>query len=283
MSNISIKSLEDNNLSFYRTSHYFERYGEFFTVEQFCEYCNWAKDKKIKIYILGNGSNTLFINKKIKSLILKNKLCKEIKPLSNNRIQVTSSVLVLDLLKYCHKNYLDSFYYLASVPATIGGALAMNAGRGKQHQLTIYDFVESVTFFDFESNSVKTLKKEQIVKGYRNTIFTGIHSRLILSATLKFTPTEFKKNPIVDRCKWSKNNQDYSAPNCGSVFRDSDSRILKKLRGLKIGKSSLSLKTNNWILNKSDSSFCIIIIIKIIFFIHYLLGKKAELEIITVD
>lgn len=283
MSQVTIKSVQDNNLSFYRTLHYFERYGEFFNLEQFREYCHWAKEQGSKIYILGNGSNTLFVNRKIKSLILKNKLIQEIKPLANNTIEVSSSVLLIDILKYCYKNSLDSFYYLASVPATIGGALAMNAGRGKQHQLTIYDFVESVTFFDFETDSIKTLKKEQIVKGYRNTVFTGIHSRLILSATLKFTPKTFEENPILDRCKWSKNNQDYSAPNCGSVFKESDSRILKKLRGLKIGEASLSRRTNNWILNKSHSSIFIIFIIKVVKMVHLLIGKKAELEIITVD
>lgn len=280
---ITVKSIINNNLSFYKTSHCFERYGEFSTVTQFQEYCNWATKRKIKIYILGNGSNTFFVRKKVKSLILKNKLCQDIKTLSSGEIEVTSSVLVIDILKYCYKNSLASFYYLASVPATIGGALAMNAGRGKQHQLTIYDYVESVTFYDFETSSVKVLKKEQIIKGYRTTLFTGIHARLILSAKFKFPTISFEENPITSRCKWSKNYQDYSAPNCGSVFKEADSQILKKLRGLKVGQASLSPKTSNWILNKSDSSIFITILIKIVVFLHFLARKRAVLEIVEVD
>ncbi|MFE1744300.1 hypothetical protein [Coleofasciculus sp. H7-2] len=159
----------------------------------------------------------------------------------------------------------------------------MNAGRGRQHQSTIYDFVESVTFFDFESNTIKTFGIEKIVKGYRETIFTGIHSCLILSAIFKFNQATFDNNPITERCKWSKKFQDNSAPNCGSVFKLADHRILNRLRGLQIGGASFSSKTYNWILNKSIDSKSILILIKIAKFLHIINGKKAELELIVVD
>ncbi|MEP0796343.1 FAD-binding protein [Trichocoleus sp. DQ-A3] len=279
----NIKSITDSNLSFYRSLHYFEKYAEFHTLEEFYEYCNWAKSNHVKIYILGNGSNTLFAKKKIKSLILKNQMNKHLQPLPDNRLEVCSSVFLIDVLKYCYENSFDSFYYLASVPATIGGALAMNAGRGRQHQCTIYDFVESVTFFDFESNTIKTLGRENIVKGYRETVFTGIHSCLILSAIFKFNQVTIEQNPIAERCKWSKKFQDNSAPNCGSVFKLADHRILNRLKGFKIGKTSFSSKTYNWILNKSVDSKSILILIKIAKFLHLINGKKAELELITVD
>jgi UDP-N-acetylmuramate dehydrogenase len=278
-----IKSVVDQNLSFYRTNHYFKLYGEFNTVEKFCEYCDWATANQIKIYVLGNGSNTLFVSREIKTLILKNQLDKYIKQLSENRFEVSSSVAVLDLLKRCYKDSLDSFYYLASVPATIGGALAMNAGRGREHQLSIYDFIESVTFFDFEKHCLTSLGKAEIVKGYRETIFTGIHSRLILSAVFRFEPIDLSSNPISDRLKWTKAIQDNSAPNCGSVFKASDYQIMSQVKGLKLGKSQFSSKTHNWILNKSDSSFSILILIFIVRLLHFLKVKKLELELILVD
>jgi UDP-N-acetylmuramate dehydrogenase len=278
-----IKSITDSNLSFYRTIHHFEKYGEFHTIEQFHEYCKWAKANQVKVYILGNGSNTLFKGKRVKSLVLRNKLSKQIIPLPEHRLEVSSSTLVIDVLKYCYENSFDSFYYLSSVPATIGGALAMNAGRGRQYQLTIYDFVESVTFFDFETDCIKTLGKENIIKGYRETIFTGIQSRLILSAIFKFSHLHFEGNPIAERCKWSKKYQDYSAPNCGSVFKTADHRILNRLQGLSIGKACFSAKTVNWISNTSSDSIPIIILITIAKILHFVRGKKAELEVIVVD
>lgn len=279
----NIKSITENALSFYRTTHHFEKYAEFYTLEQFREYCDWAKANNTKVYILGNGSNTLFSRKNVKTLILKNKLEKQIDMLPDGKVKVSSSTMIIDILKYCFENSLDSFYYLASVPATIGGALAMNAGRGKHHQLTIYDFVETVDFFDFENNSIRTLSGKEIVKGYRETIFTGIQSCLILGAVFKFHRADLKINPIAERCRWSKKNQDHSAPNCGSVFKESDAELLEKLRGFRIGKSSFSKKTNNWILNKSESPLPLILLITIAKFMHSWKRKTAKLEVILVD
>ncbi|VEP12235.1 UDP-N-acetylenolpyruvoylglucosamine reductase [Hyella patelloides LEGE 07179] len=278
-----IQSITSNKLSYYRTTHNFKNYAEFETLEQFKEYCIWAKANNRKIYILGNGSNTLFARKNIKSLILKNQLHKKIDVLSKNKIRASSSTLIRDVLKYCFDNSLDSFYYLASVPATIGGALAMNAGRGKSFQRTIYDFVETVDFFDFEDNRVKTLTNEEIVKSYRQTIFTGIQSKLILSAVFKFQKIQLEGNPITQRCIWSKENQDYSAPNCGSVFKEADPYILNKLRGWHINKASFSSKTNNWILNKSESYIPLMLLITAAKIIHFLKRKIAKIEIIFVD
>ncbi len=278
-----IKELNDSNLSYYRTEHYFERYAEFTSLEEYNNYCQWAKQQGIKLYILGNGSNTLYQKQRVKSLILKNKLPKKIEALSTNRFEVSSTVLVLELLKVCLSKSLDSFYYLASVPATIGGALAMNAGRGRKHNLTIYDFVESVSFYDHESDTVKTLGKEEIVQGYRQTIFTGVQSRLVLSAVFKFPELTTPGNPIMERCRWSKKFQDYSGPNCGSVFKAVDFEIMKKLQGFSLGKTCFSERSVNWITNHSKNSRKILFLIWIAKILHRLKGKKAELEIIIVD
>lgn len=276
-----IESLVSNKLSHYRTQHNFERYAEVTSIDEFKEYCQWAKTMNVRLYILGNGSNTLFTKKSINTLIIKNQLPKFIKPLSEYQLEVSSSALVMDVLKYCQEKCWDSFYYLASVPATVGGALAMNAGRGKHHRCTIYDFVESVTFF--EDGEIKTLTNDEIERTYRQTIFTGIHQRIILSAVFKFNPLESEKNLLVDRLKWSKNYQDYSAPNCGTVFKLASSPIMKILKGLSIGKASFSSKTGNWILNKSENSIAINTLIFIAKILHFLTGRKIELEVIKVD
>ncbi|BAY74031.1 hypothetical protein NIES25_04400 [Nostoc linckia NIES-25] len=281
MSNLKIESLTSNSLSHYRTQHHFQRLGEINSIDDLQEYCNWAEENKVNIYIIGNGSNTLFAKKNIQSLILKNKLPKYIKPLGENRVEVSSSVSIMEVLKYCYQNSVDSFYYLASVPATIGGALAMNAGRGRQHKCTIYDFIESVTFF--EDGSIKTLDNSQIVRDYRQTIFTGVHSKLILSAVFKFEPADFTESPIVSRQHWAKEHQDNTAPNCGSVFKTANFKILSKLRGMAIGKAMFSAKTTNWILTKSQNSYAILLLIKIAQLLHFVSGQKIELELIVID
>ena len=278
-----VSSRNTDRLSFYRTKHCFEKYGEFETVEEFIQYCQWAHENKVRIYILGNGSNVLFKSKTVRSLILKNRLKETIKPLDDGRLEISSSTQIIKVLKYCNTQSLESFYYLSSVPATIGGALAMNAGRGRHQNMTIYDFVETVTFFDFEQNKIKTCTANDVVKGYRHTIFTNAQNKLILNAVFKFEPIRLLKDPIVERKKWSKTFQDYSAPNCGSVFKLADYRILRKLQGIGIGKTSFSKKTANWILNKSENTVSIRILISLAKLLHTFLGKTIELELIVIE
>lgn len=277
---VKVDPLTSSNLSFYRTLNHFKRYGEFYSLEDFREYCDWANQHQVELYIVGNGSNTLFAAQFVNSLVLKNKLAKIIKPLPNSRLEVSSSVMIAEVLKYCYEHSLDSFYYLASVPATIGGALAMNAGRGRNYDVTIYDFIESVTFYS--DGQIQTLRSAEIEKGYRETMFAGIHSRLILSAIFQFVPHQFACDPILERREWAKSHQDNVGPNCGSVFKLACSPILKVLQGLKIGKASYSAKTGNWILNRSNDSKGILMLILIAKLLHLLVGKKAMLELITV-
>ncbi|MBE7382495.1 MAG: FAD-binding protein [Leptolyngbya sp. SIO1E4] len=279
----NIQQITTNQLSYYRTENTFNSYADFQSPGEFIEYFNWAKENDFQIYILGNGSNTLFGRKNIKTVVLRNQIPKSIEVLSDNQIKVSSSVQVREVLKYCYENSLDSFYYLASVPATVGGALAMNAGRGKKFNVSIYDHVKSVDFFDSKDGCVKTLKPEDIVLGYRNTIFTGIQSSFVISAVFEFDKCSLNGNPIQERCRWSKKNQDYSAPSCGSVFKKFDYQILSKLKGYRVGKAKFSEKTNNWISNKSDSPINIKILILIAKLLHAIKRKKPVLEIIVVE
>ena len=112
---VEIKKITTNSMSFQKTEHNFEHYGEFTNLEEFEDHCRWAKENNINVYVLANGSNTLFTRKNVKTLILKNKLEKYIKPLTNKKFEISSSTLVIDVLKFCYKNSFDSFYYLSSV------------------------------------------------------------------------------------------------------------------------------------------------------------------------
>lgn len=278
---VSIEPLDSSSLSLYKTAHHFEKYGQINTLEDFQEYCQWARSNGTKMYILGNGSNTLFVEKNVKSLILKNNLPKLMTPLPNFRLEVSSSMLISNVLKYCYENSLDSFYYLASVPATVGGALAMNAGRNRSAGVTVYDFVESITFF--EDGCLKILKNEEIERDYRETPFSGLHKRLIISAIFQFKSIELDDNPLIERRNWSKQHQDNTAPNCGSVFKACNHKLLFFLRGMSVGKASFSTKTNNWIINKSVNSQHILRLIYITKILHSFFLQKIALEIIEVE
>src|SRR6266496_6252910 len=88
---IGVKQLDSDRLSTFRTRHRFRRFGEFTTVEEFIEYRRWARLNGIPLYILGNGSNTLFTQRSIRTLVLQNSLKSYMTELGDGRIEASSS------------------------------------------------------------------------------------------------------------------------------------------------------------------------------------------------
>jgi len=267
-------------ISGYQTEHVFHHFATFHSVDEFLKLCRWAREKGVGVYILGNGSNTLFANRNVQTLILKNALPRELKHLGGDRYEVSSSVQINEVLLYCLQHSLQSFYYLAAVPATVGGALAMNAGRGRQYNLSIYDFVESVTFLTHDT--VTIMQRTDMTLGYRSTPFTGVQRQLILSATFHFSPVDLQGNPYNERLEYCKKHYDCSGPNCGSVFKYANTHIMHLLRGVRIHKARYSPTISNWITNHAKDSRAIFRLIAIAKILHKITGQRIETEQIIV-
>ncbi len=275
-----IERLTSDRLSHYRTRHDFLHYGEFQSAEEFAACARWAHQQQMPLLILGAGSNILFKKRQVRSLVLRNKLPKAMREIDACTLEASSSVMLAQVLKWCEERELDSFYYLASVPATVGGAVAMNAGRGRAHRQSIYDFIQSVTYLELDQPH--TLCRSEIPVGHRITPFTGLQNKLILSAVFQF-PRGSAQGRRQERISWSKEHQDHSLPNCGSVFRESNPRIMRRLRGVRFFNASYSSKTINWILNAGDRSWPIVWLIRLTQLIHLAALKVARVEVIEVD
>lgn len=272
---------ESDRVSTFRTAHRIDAYAEFRSVEEYQDLTNQAARAGRQVLILGNGSNILFRRRRIKTAVLKNKLPRLLETLDgNHHVRVSSTVPVAMLLKHCQKHCLDSCYYLASVPATVGGALAMNAGRGRNHGLTIYDFVRSVRWL--EGGEVKESSAENISREYRWTGFTGLSGRLILDAEFEFPPADGDRQPIRERIEWSKQEQDHEAPNCGSVFKEAHFGMMRRLRGVRIGQARYSTKTTNWLSNNGQQAWPLLTLIRVAQLGHLLICRRAKLELIDV-
>jgi len=269
-------------LSLYRTEHTFHQYREIGSATGALSAVRESDKSHSRIYILGNGSNTFFTRKHVRSVVLKNKLPREIKKVSEETYYVSSSNLVSEVLKYCHNHQLQSFYYLASVPAEIGGAIAMNAGEGPAlRDSCIFNFIEKVRYI--RDGKIIEESPDRLSVSYRKTIFTGSTNLFILGAYFRFPPSPpFEENPIRQRIEWAKSYQDNTKPNCGSVFKTANPKILDRFRGLRLFGASFSTKTYNWILNESKSPLGIKLLIALVMLAHRLLIQKCETEVIRV-
>lgn len=195
---------------------------------------------------------------------------------------VGASVSLHKLILQINKLGYGGIEYLWSVPGLVGGAVAMNAGRGKQFSQSIADYILKVRVF--HGGEIKNLNKSECLFSYRNSIFKN-DDYLILECTFKFPCVESDdaSRRRQERIELCKKTQDYSGANFGSVFSMKNSRIMKVVRwfGLGFRGAHFSKKTSNWIVNKNGSYKDVIRTIRLVEFIHRVLLKKCEREIIV--
>lgn len=204
---------------------------------------------------LGLGSNILFADG-----VLDAHMIKTTKALSGiqtvplaDKIQVDSGVTLAKLAKFAAKQGFKDAAFFATIPGTVGGALAMNAGA---YGFEMWDFVESVQVLTTEG--VKWLPSSKFVAGYRH-VQSSEEENIILFLSVIMV---FKKHCVPSAKQQIKTylthrnqTQPIGTYNCGSVFRnppgDSAGRMIDKLGllGYQKGHARVSPKHGNFIEN----------------------------------
>lgn len=186
--------------------------------------------------ILGNGSNLLVSDGGVDDLVIKNtEACTNIEFNGSTAI-VGASVMIPQFINECIGRDLGGYEYLYSVPATIGGAIFMNAGRGQSFGNTITDHLISVEIID--NGTVRNIPVENIDLDHRYSSFHRNEDLVILSAEfdLPKQPSEQGKKKVQVRME-KANERERSKPNAGSVFKNGARLPLHKIppNGLSVG------------------------------------------------
>ena len=137
--------------------------------EELKEAIKYAKDKNLKITIIGNGSNLLVLDKGIRGLVIKIDIQKlEIERKEKYaEITVGSGYKTMALGIKLMNDDLSGFEELSGIPGTIGGAIFMNAGAyGKE----IKDINISTKCMDYVGEIFELSNKEQEFE-YRSSVF----------------------------------------------------------------------------------------------------------------
>lgn len=243
-----------------------------------------------KIYILGGGSNLLINNEKIfERVICLKELDNRIEKLDNGKYYIGASVSLQTLIKTTNEDGYGGIEYLFSVPALVGGAIVMNAGRGKIHNLAISDYIQEVYVYDYDTKEKTIYQKEDCDFSYRNSRFKN-GKVIILGATFKFEHSS--KDELVekrkDRTTLVRKVQDSSGGyNFGSVFKKNNRYLMQLIKLFNLGYTngvSFSSKTSNWLINKGDGNFKQAIkLINYVEILHKLCFQKIEKEVIIWD
>lgn len=132
---------------------------------------------KSDCYFLGGGSNVVFASHVEKPIVNLMELDDTIKINENGTVTAGCSVRIQKLINFGKEHSLGGFEYLYSLPASVGGIVYMNAGRGKVHHQQISDWLESVDYLDSSDMRTKSMNIESDKWKYRQSPF---HMKLFL-------------------------------------------------------------------------------------------------------
>ena len=256
------------------------------TKEQLKEILVFAKENKIQITILGNGSNVLVLDGGIKGITLTIQI--EYLDIKQNnekyKVYTGGGYKLAKLAQYLLKNGISGFEELSGIPGTIGGAVSMNAGA---HGKEMKDIVQKIKCVDINGNE-KEFLNEEAEFGYRKSIFKG-NSYIVTEVELnlqKGNKDEIKEK-MDEYAKYRKEKQPIEYPSAGSTFKRGKDYITAKLideaglKGYSIGGAVVSTKHSGFVINKGNATAKDVLeLVKYIKdTIEDKFGKKIELEI----
>lgn len=209
------------------------------------------------ITFLGLGSNLLIRDGGIRGTVIATRgQLAGLQQLDEVRIQVGAGVPSAKVAHFCQKLGLSGVEFLAGVPGTMGGALAMNAGA---HGGETWDVVESVDVVNRQGN-ITTRKPGDYTIGYRSVVTS--REEWFVSCRLCLTPHDPKiiQRTIRELLYYRAKTQPTRFFTCGSVFRNPPNhhaaRLIETagLKGLTMGGAQVSQQHANFIVNTGNAT-----------------------------
>ncbi|NDY71994.1 UDP-N-acetylenolpyruvoylglucosamine reductase [Desulfobacter hydrogenophilus] len=232
-------------------------------------------------YIVSGGSNIVFAERVETSIVYLMKIDESVSVSPGGEVSCGCSVRIQTLINELKKNRLGGLEYLYSVPASVGGAVFMNAGRGKKHNLSISDYLTKVDYLDLRTGEIKSLYPTEESFSYRHSIFQE-SKFVVLKAYFQFQSQDpaLTDQLIQERLAQSRKYLDPSKPSCGSVFCQANPIVMRLVKGMRCGGAIFSKKTPNWISNIDNASAKdILTLIKRVKCIHKLFFFSCKTEI----
>jgi UDP-N-acetylmuramate dehydrogenase len=240
----------------WRTGGYAERFFEPANVEDLANYLAQISANEAITWI-GLGSNVLVRDGGLSGTVISTaKTLSHYSWIDEGHLQVECGTPCAKVAKEAARKTVGGGGFLAGIPGTIGGALAMNAGAFGGD---IWTLVESVELIG-RNGLVKRYPRTHFATSYRRVDLPAEH--WFLSAVLQFDTSEASAGNTEIRELLGQRNasQPTGQASCGSVFKnppgDYAGRLIDQagLKGTRLGGCIVSLKHANFIINDKGAS-----------------------------
>ncbi len=216
----------------------------------------FADKEQLPVEMVGGGNNLLVRDRGIRGVVLKLEGCLGRAEFHGEEAIAGAGVSLSALIREAAALNLGGLECLVGIPATIGGAVAMNAGTLDGG---IGDFVSAV-YFLHPDGTMGEFKPGAGSFSYR--MFSAPPGAVIIGARLGLhrRPTAEIVKEIKQRLKQKKSSQPLALASVGCVWKnppgETATRLIEKvgLKGKRLNGAEISAKHANFIVNRGGAA-----------------------------
>ena len=209
-----------------------------------------VRESGVPVAILGKGSNVLVADAGFDGVVLRLGRTYRWSARDGDRLTAGGATPLPALAGVALAHELTGLEFGVAIPASMGGAVMMNAGA---HGGELADVLESVDAFALSEGAARRLPAPEAGFSYRRSAFAP--NTVVVGATVRLSPGEPSEiRARMDEAReWRRRTQPLAEPNCGSVFTnppgDHAARLIDEAggKGLRVGLASVSAKHANFI------------------------------------
>jgi UDP-N-acetylmuramate dehydrogenase len=216
----------------------------------------FAEREQLPVSVIGGGNNLLVKDRGVRGVVLRLEGCLGRAEFHGEEAIAGAGVSLSALIREAAALNLGGIECLVGIPATIGGALAMNAGTADGW---IGDFVSAV-YFLHPDGSLGEFKPAPGTFTYRN--FNAPVGAVLIGCRLRLQrkPLAEIQKEMKQRLKVKKSTQPLALASAGCVWKnpagDVAARMIEKcgLKGKRINGAEISSKHANFIVNRGGAT-----------------------------
>ena len=225
-----------------------------------CEILKYAKERDIRVHVLGNGSNVLISDEGLRGITVKLMGgLTDLLYLGDGVIASGAGVSLTRLCNFAREHSLTGLEFAYGIPGTVGGAVYMNAGA---YGGEIKNVLLSVKSIAKDGSAAEETPIDKLDISYRNTSFMK-NGRIITSAFFRLekgNPDEIQGR-MEELMGKRKNSQPLEYPSAGSTFKRPKEGYAAAmiddsgLKGVSVGGAMVSEKHAGFVINYNNATF----------------------------
>ena len=227
------------------------------SAEELAELCRFLRDRGVRPFLLGNGTNLLFPDRGLDRVVVKT--CQNAGAISveGNTISAECGATLARAAAAALGAGLAGMEFAHGIPGSVGGGVVMNAGA---YGGELKDVAVETLYLDEELEAC-TLRGEEHGFSYRHSFFSD-RSCVVLRTVFSLTPGDpdairDRMRELIDRRRAS---QPLDMPSAGSTFKRPVGGYAAALidqaglKGFSIGGAQVSPKHAGFVVNTGDAT-----------------------------